>query len=87
MKYSGSSVVKKTRLLDLLSDENYIFRSEASYGSKMFAWGRMTLLERLLKRGIEEGFDWTELLQNNFGKFWESIHSSLGKAKLEEKQE
>lgn len=76
MKYSGSITVKKTELLALIEDENYIFRSEVSKENKMFSWGRKTGLEQLLIDDNHTCYllppNWNYALLG-FPEFWDSL--------------
>ena len=55
--YSGSIVVKKTHLLNMIENMKTMFRSNVTKDSKMHLWGQQCAYENILKEDISTN-DW-----------------------------
>ena len=57
MTFKGSVVVKRTHLLNMISNMKTMFRSDASDSAKRTIWGQQIGYERMLENDISD-YDW-----------------------------
>lgn len=57
MTFKGSVVVKRTHLLNMISNMKTMFRSDVSDNSKWHIWGQQIGYERMLANDISD-YDW-----------------------------
>ena len=77
MGYTGSVVVKKTHLLNMIENVKSIFRSNVSNDSKWNVWGQQMAYENILEEDIST-HDWNRFMQDVWRLSWTSSVKPAG---------